>query len=165
MDGLAARGRGVVAVQTRSWLSALLLGCAGAINLMPVAGLAGASALHRLYGTMIRDPNVLLMLQHRALLLGSLGVALLVSIWRTRWRPVAAAAGLLSMGSYVLMAAVIGGYNAALQRVVIADVIAMACLIAALSLRQSEAQEAPGRPAQEAPQIAVTESLRSLGRE
>ncbi|MDZ4811479.1 MAG: phosphopantetheine adenylyltransferase [Pseudomonadota bacterium] len=157
-------------VQTRAWLSALLLGCAGVINVLPLAGVAGAWALHRLYGTVTRDPSVLLMLQHRALLLGSLGVLLLVSIWRTRWRPIATAAGLLSMGSYVLLAAVIDGDNAAVQRaavqrVVIADVIAIACLITALSLRQPDAQRASGRPAHEAPQVAASDSLRSLSRE
>lgn len=151
--------------QTRSWLSALLLGSAGVINVLPLAGLAGAAALHRLYGTVIRDPSVLLMLQHRALLLGSIGALLLVSIWRTSWRPIATAAGLLSMGSYVLIAAVIGGDNAHVQRVVIADVIAIVCLIVALVLRRSEAVGAPGRPAHEAPQVAVTDALRSVNRE
>lgn len=165
MDGLAARGRGMMNAQSRSLLSALLLGCAGTINVLPLAGLAGAGALHRLYGIYIRDPNVLLMLQHRALLLGSIGVLLLASIWRTRWRPIAIAAGLFSMGSYVLIAAVIGGDNAAVQRVVIADVISIACLIAALLLRSPEAQRAAGLAAQGTSQVAVTDSLRSLSRE
>jgi hypothetical protein len=131
MDGLASRG-GAVSMQLRSILSTTLFAAAGIINVLPLAGLAGSSGMQRLYGIAVGDPNLQIMLQHRAVLIGAAGIFMLFAAWRPQWRAAAAAAGLLSMGSYVLIAFAVGGYNAALQRVVAADVIAMVCVVLAL---------------------------------
>jgi hypothetical protein len=120
----------------RSALSTALFAVAGIINVLPLAGLAGSSGLQRLYGIAIGDPNLQIMLQHRAVLIGAVGVVLLVAAWRPQWQTAAAVAGLLSMGSYVLTAFAVGGYSAALQRVVVADAIAMVCVVLALMCRR-----------------------------
>jgi hypothetical protein len=140
MDGLAARG-GAVIMSIRGILSAVLFSAAGIINVLPLAGLAGSSGLQRLYGIAIGDPNLLIMLQHRAVLIGAAGVFLLVAAWRPQWQTAAAIAGLLSMGSYVVIAVAAGGYNPALQRVVVADLIAIVCVVLALICRSGVSRD------------------------
>lgn len=129
MDGLATRGGALMHGRLRAVASAVLFGCAGLIHLPPLIGLSGASGLQRLYGIVVEDPNLQIMLQHRALLLGVVGAWLLCAAWRVQWRHAAAAAGLLSMGSYVVIALVTGDYNLPLQRVVNADLIAITCVL------------------------------------
>lgn len=116
----------------RSALSTALFAVAGIINVLPLAGLAGRSGMQRLYGIAIGDPNLLIMLQHRAVLIGAAGIFMLFAAWRPQWRTAAAATGLLSMGSYMLTAFAVGGFNAALQRVIVADAMAMVCVVLAL---------------------------------
>ncbi len=123
-------------MRIREVLGAVLFSIAGIINVLPLAGLAGSSGLQRLYGVAVNDPNLLIMLQHRAVLIGAAGVFLMVAAWRPQWQISAAVAGLLSMGSYVLIAIAVGGYNGALQRVIGADVIAIICVVTALMCRK-----------------------------
>lgn len=112
----------------REYVCKGLLASAGIINLMPLAGIAGAGALQRLYGIAVTDANLLLMLQHRALLLGMVGAALLIAVWRVQWRVAASVVAMLSMVSYVAIAITVGNYNEELQRVMMADGIAIVCV-------------------------------------
>ncbi|MFD1529960.1 hypothetical protein [Pseudonocardia aurantiaca] len=86
-------------------VSVLLL-VAGVVNGLPVAGLAGAAALRRLYGVEVADPDLLVLMRHRAVLLGLLGAALIVAAVVPQWRLPAAVAGLVSMLAFVGLAAV-----------------------------------------------------------
>jgi hypothetical protein len=137
MDGLATRV-GAVSMRMREVLGVVLFSIAGIINVLPLASFAGSAGLQRLYGIAIGDPNLLIMLQHRAVLIGAAGVFLLLAAWRPQSQIAAAVAGLLSMGSYVVIAFTVGGYNAALQRVVVADVIAIFCVVLALICRKGD---------------------------
>ena len=113
--------------RAREVVIALGLALAGAIHLLPLPGLLGAAMLERLYGVAIEDPAVVLLLRHRALLFGLLGVGLVVAIARRAWRGPMLVAGLISAGGFLLLAWPLE-LGAALQRVVIADVIALLAL-------------------------------------
>jgi hypothetical protein len=113
---------------------ALGMTIAALIHLLPVVGVLGADALRELYGVAIGDPTLLVLLRHRALLFGLLGVMLLASIARSALRTPALVAGIVSTASFLLIALDADGHSRALQRVVIADVVALvALLIAALA--------------------------------
>jgi hypothetical protein len=84
---------------------ALVLLATGLVNGLPVAGLAGAAALRRLYGVRVADPDLLVLMRHRAVLLGLLGAALVVAAFVPSWRLPAAVAGLVSMLAFVGLAA------------------------------------------------------------
>lgn len=105
--------------------------------MLPLAGLAGSAGMQRLYGIAIGDPNLQIMLQHRAVLIGAVGILLLAAAWRVEWRLTAAVAGILSLGSYLVIAFANGGYNAALQRVIGADIVAIVCVVLALLFSRS----------------------------
>lgn len=105
---------------------------AGLIHLLPVPGVLGAATLTRLYGIDGIDPNTAILLQHRALLFGILGVLMLAAIPLSSLRTVALVVGLVSAASFVVVALWVGGYNGAIQRVVVADVVASVALAAGL---------------------------------
>ena len=114
-------------------ISALLI-VAGIIHLLPVSGLLGAERLATLYGLSFSEPNLLLLMRHRAVLFGLLGALLVWAAFRPALQPVAMLGGLVSVLSFLLLAWITPGYNAALRKVVIADWVALACLALAIVL-------------------------------
>lgn len=104
----------------------LLLGAF--IHLLPMVGVIGAEQLARLYGVALTDPDLLILMRHRAVLFGLLGVFLAVAAFVPALRTAAFIAGLVSAGSFLVIALGAGGYNAQLGRVVTADVVAVAVL-------------------------------------
>ena len=107
---------------------------AGVIHLLPLPGVMGAGQLTRLYGVATDDPNAVILLQHRALLFGLLGVLLIAAAFRPELRAVALVAGLVSTVSFLVIAWGVGGYNAQVARVVVADVLAVALLLLAAAI-------------------------------
>lgn len=112
----------------------ILLGVVGIIHLLPLSGMLGTERLVALYGLPFDDPNLQIMMRHRALLFGMLGAFLLYAALRPDLRIIALVAGFASTCSFLVLAWSVGGYNAAIARVVAADMIAVACLVAALIL-------------------------------
>ena len=105
---------------------------AGIIHLLPVPGVMGVSTLARLYGIEANDPNTAILLQHRALLFGVLGVLMLSAIALPWLRVTALTVALFSAASFIVVAMAVGGYNTAIGRVVVADVVASVLLAAGL---------------------------------
>jgi hypothetical protein len=108
-----------------------LIAVVGIIHLMPVTGVIGNEQLATLYGILINEPNLEILMRHRAVLFGLLGVFLLVAAFRPALRTLAIVAGFVSVTSFIAIAWSVGGYNDAVNRVVIADIIAIVALIAA----------------------------------
>lgn len=105
---------------------------AGLIHLLPIPGVMGASTLARLYGIEANDPNTAILLQHRALLFGVLGVLMLGAVALHWLRVTALIIGFFSAASFIVIAMAVGGYNSAIGRVVFADVVALVLLTAGL---------------------------------
>ena len=103
----------------------------GVVNLLPVIGTLSASRLQALYGVSLDDTNLVILMRHRAALFGIVGALLIASAFHRPLRPAAFAAGLVSMLSFVLVAQLVGGYNAELRRVVVVDLAATALLLGA----------------------------------
>lgn len=115
------------------YLCTVALLVAGLIHLLPVPGVMGAATLARLYGVEVVDPNMAILLQHRALLFGVLGVLMLSAIALPGLRLTALAIGLFSATSFIVVALWVGGYNTAIGRVVLADGVAVILLAAGLA--------------------------------
>ncbi|MGH7899416.1 MAG: phosphopantetheine adenylyltransferase [Candidatus Binatia bacterium] len=100
-------------------------------NLIPMLGVLSAERLETLYGVRIREANLLILMEHRAVLLGIIGSLLVAAAFDASLRVVGLLAGLASMVSFVAVAHRIGEYNELLKRVVLIDVGASVLLLVA----------------------------------
>ncbi len=116
------------------WALRIALLVPAIIHLLPLSGAMGAAALTRLYGLDFSSPDLEILMRHRAILFGMLGLLLLAAAWRPALRPLALLAGLTSVGSFLVLAQLVGGHGEAVGRIVVADVVAMPCLVAAALL-------------------------------
>ena len=102
----------------------------GIIHLLPIVGVLGAERLSSLYGVSVTDPNALILLRHRAVLFGVIGGLMILAIFKPSLQPLAFVIGLISVSAFLYIAWSVGQYNALVSRVVMADIVALACLIA-----------------------------------
>jgi uncharacterized membrane protein len=108
-----------------------LLVIVGIIHLLPVSGVLGVERLAILYGISLGEPNIEILMRHRAILFGLLGLFLVYAAFQPSLQALAIIAGLFSVVSFIVIAWSVGGFNDSLRNVVIADVIAVVALIAA----------------------------------
>ena len=101
------------------------------IHALPLIGVVGASKLETLYGISVRDLNLELLLRHRAVLFGLLAAFLAYAAFQPLLHRLALFAALVSVLAFLLLAWQIASYNAAISRVVLVDLIALAALIVA----------------------------------
>ena len=118
-------------------LVAICLVVVGIIHLLPLTGVLGSEKLATLYGTSFADPNLEILMRHRAVLFGVLGAFLIVAAFRREWQTAAFVAGAVSVVSFLLLARATGGYNAQLGRVVVVDLIALASLVVGVVARSA----------------------------
>jgi hypothetical protein len=108
----------------------LALIIAGIIHLLPLGGVLGADRLLSLYGVALDDPNLVLLMRHRAVLFGMLGAYLIAAAFVSHLRASAFLLGLCSVLSFLALAWGGHSWNAGIQRVVIADLVALLLLLA-----------------------------------
>lgn len=113
----------------RSWLVSSTLIVVGVIHLLPGIGLLGSARLTALYGLPFDDPDLVVLMRHRAVLFALLGALLVIAAFRPSLQPAAFVAGFVSVASFMLLAWAEGPVNAALARVVRVDIAALACLV------------------------------------
>ncbi|MBF6215151.1 phosphopantetheine adenylyltransferase [Nocardia puris] len=110
----------------------LMLGV-GLVHVAPgvVAFAPGRAA--SVYGTDVANPDLELLLRHRAVLLASTGAALITGALVPPVRVAALTAGVVSVSSFLALTAVIGtaALNAKTRRVARVDVGALAALVGA----------------------------------
>jgi hypothetical protein len=111
----------------RLLVSATLL-VVGVIHLLPLSGVLGGARLVSLYGVPIGDPNMEILMRHRAVLFGLLGAFLIYAAVKPPLQGIALLAGLISVASFMILAWSVGGFNAQLATVFKADVVALGCL-------------------------------------
>lgn len=104
---------------------------AALIHLLPLAGVLGADRLQALYGIPVDGPDLAILLRHRAVLFGLLGAFLVLAAFRPALQGLALLAGFASVLSFLALAWATPGHNAALARVVVADLVALAALVLA----------------------------------
>lgn len=103
------------------------------IHILPLFGAQGNNALNKMYGLVIEESNLSILMRHRAILFGIVAMILIYAIFFPMYRPMAILIGFVSVISFLILAWSIGGINDPLKRVVIADLIALISLIIATS--------------------------------
>jgi hypothetical protein len=113
------------------YLWTLLVLIAAAINLAPAMGAVLPERMPAFYGVRLDDPNLQILMRHRAVLFGLVGGLLLVAAFHPPLRTLGYVVGFSSMLSFLLIAWQVGGYGAELQRVIRVDVVGIAALAGA----------------------------------
>lgn len=101
------------------------------LHALPLAGVLGGARLSALYAVDAHDPNLALLLRHRAVLFGLLAAGLAGAALRPALHGAGLVAGLASVGAFLLLARLEGPLNAALATVVRLDIVALILLLAA----------------------------------
>lgn len=104
------------------------------IHLLPATGVIGSELLTSLYKIPIQESNLLILMRHRAVLFGILGVLFFYAAFNQAFQPIAIGAGIVSTASFIWIALSVGGYNVAIHKVVVSDVVALLCLLISLGL-------------------------------
>ena len=104
------------------------------LHLYPALGMLSGDRLRGLYGVELSDPNLLILMRHRAVLFGLLGLFLLTAAFNVNWQPAAFAIGFISMASFVVLTLLQGTYNPLLRKVFIADIVGITALLLAVAL-------------------------------
>ena len=100
---------------SRPWFISAVLLLVAAGHLLPLIGVRGTPRLLQLYGVHIEEPNLLLLMRHRALLFGLLGALLAAAAFKPAWQGVALLGAWGSVLGFVLLAP--AGLLPALHRV------------------------------------------------
>jgi len=111
----------------RHLVSAMLL-LVAVIHLLPLSGVLGAERLAALYGLPFDEPNLAILMRHRAVLFGLLGLFLVYAAFQPTLQALAFVAAFASVGSFLWLAGSASGVNPQLGRVVTADWVALVCL-------------------------------------
>lgn len=123
------------------YIVAGVLAITGIIHLLPLSGVLGGGHLASLYGLPVAEPNLAILMRHRAVLFGLIGSFLLYSAFKPALRSIAFFGGIISVVSFLVLAATTGNYNAHIGRVFLIDVVVLAglavgAIVHALMLRQ-----------------------------
>lgn len=111
-----------------------LLLIVGLINFLPVMGLFSPARMQAMYGVDLADPNLSILMRHRALMFGLLGGFIMVAAFNPLLQPAAFILGFVSMVGFMLIAWQAGPYSAGISKVVLADAIGTVLLIVAAGL-------------------------------
>ena len=111
------------------YLVSAMLVVVGVIHLLPLSGVLGSERLAALYGLQFNEPNLEILMRHRAVLFGLLGAFMVFAAFKPAYQTVAFIGGFISVLSFFYLAWSVGGYNAQVGRVVIADAVALVCLV------------------------------------
>lgn len=130
----------------RQGIVVLVLLGVGLLNLIPGIGLIAPGRLADLYGVAGLGGNEVVLLRHRALLLGLLGVFMIMAVAVPAWRLAALGAGLISNLVFVLLV-LPAEVTPAVDRVAWIDLIALPFLVLALLVEivQARTRRVKGR--------------------
>ena len=102
------------------------------IHLLPLLGVLGATQLASLYGLDFSDPNLAILMRHRAVLFGLMGAFFLYTAFKRPLQPIAFIAAFVSIVSFLVLAWMTGDYNPQVARIFAGDVVALVALAVAV---------------------------------
>ncbi len=104
------------------------------IHLLPLSGFFGVERLASLYDVKFEDVNLEILMRHRAMLFAILGGFFAYAAFAPAVQPIAFVAAFISLASFFFLAFSVGEFNAAIRKVVIADIVASVALFGAMFL-------------------------------
>ena len=113
---------------------AFLLFIVGVINFIPVIGIISAQKLSELYGIAVEDPNLEILLRHRALMFGLVGGYIIYSVFQPKLQKSAIVMGFISMLGFLFLAWQSGQFNELIRKLAYIDLVAIIFLLIATVL-------------------------------
>ena len=110
----------------------VLLLIVAVIHIIPVSGFSGVARLESLYGMPISGNSMEILMRHRAILFGILGVFFAYAAFTPSVQSLAFIAAFATLASFFYLAISIGEYNAAIKTIVLGDMVAAICLLGAV---------------------------------
>jgi len=111
----------------------ILLLLVGIINVMPLIGILSIEHINKLYALTITDSNLIILMQHRALLFGLLGGFIIFAAFNSTYQMAATILAFTSMAGFILIAWNTANYNSAINKIIIFDVIGL-CLLGIVAI-------------------------------
>jgi len=105
-------------------------------------GQLGADRLATLYGLQFNEPNIAILMRHRAVLFGVLGLFLIYAAFKPALQSAALLAGFASVLSFLYLAWSVGDYNPQVARVFAIDIAALLCLVVGTAVHAYVRREA-----------------------
>jgi hypothetical protein len=112
----------------------VLLLIVAVIHIVPISGFAGVARLESLYGIPILGNDMEILFRHRAILFGILGVFFAYAAFTPSVQPLAFIAASATLAAFFYLTASVGGFNAAITRIVIGDGVAAISLLGAVTI-------------------------------
>lgn len=115
----------------RHLISAMLV-IVAIIHLLPLIGVLGSDKLATLYGLDFSEPNLAILMRHRAVLFGLVGGFFLYAAFKPSLQPLAFVGAFISLASFLVLVASADSHNPLVQRVVLVDIVAIVALVVAV---------------------------------
>lgn len=113
----------------------ILLLLVGLINFLPVLGVLSGARISQAYSVGLLSNDLEILLRHRALLFGIVGGFVLYSLFFPPMQGAAMVMAGVSMVGFLALMWQVGGYNEAMNKVMLMDVLGIVFLIAAILLK------------------------------
>jgi len=124
-------------------VAALMLLLVAFVHLAPLVGVLGAARLEGLYGVPIDGPDLAILMRHRAVLFGLLGLYQLWAVFHPEHRTAAFVAGIVSLGAFLALASSTPGHNASLAKVASIDVVALVLAVVGFAAHLAQQRISP----------------------
>lgn len=106
----------------------------GIINLLPLIVFFDFTKTAKLYGVSIEGENLMILMRHRGVLLSLVGIALIVSVFKTDYGILAIGLALISKIAFIFLTFTSENYTSEIKQVAMIDVGAILLLLLALGL-------------------------------
>lgn len=114
-------------------IAAILL-IVGIVNLLPIVAFFDISKTLKLYGVSITENNLMILMRHRGVLLSLIGIALIVSAFKSDYRILAIALALISKITFIFLTFTAENYTSEIKQVALIDIGAIILLLLAFGL-------------------------------
>ena len=115
-------------------IASIILVIVGIINLLPLIVFFDSTKTVKLYGIPIEGESLIILMRHRGVLLGLVGVALIAAAIKPEFRIFAITAALISKLAFVFLTFTASNYTAEIRQVALIDVGAIVLLLAVLGI-------------------------------
>ncbi len=115
-------------------ISSIILFMVGIINLFPLIVFFDSTKTAKLYGIPIEGDSLMILMRHRGVLLGLVGLTLIVAVFKSDYRVLAIALALVSKLAFIFLTFTASGYTNEVRQVALIDVGAIILLLIVLAM-------------------------------